>query len=188
MWRSMIAFLVVAPLALAATPGQQLFAVAKDKSLLRYHVTHKLHAVDAESHELDGKAALQPDGTVQIMVRAPISGFRSGDSNRDTHMFEAMEAHRFPFVTFKGLSRIQAPAKYPATIDAAVQGELDLHGRKQAEAVQLRVEMRSATEWHVTGGLKISLDKYAVERPSLLLVKLEDECTVDLDLQLAPAQ
>ena len=186
MTRSILLGLAIA-LAATAAPAAGIYSVVKEHSTLRYDVKHKLHVVSAESHEMEGKALLKPDGSVQLMVRAPVTSFRSGDGNRDEHMQETMDAQAFPYVVYKGVAKIQPPTSYPATMDVAVAGELDFHGRKHPETVQLKVEMRSATDWHVTGGFIISLDKYQVERPSLLLIKLEDACKIDLDLQLAGA-
>ena len=181
--RSILLALAVS-VAATAGPGDRVYSVVKDHSTLRYDVKHKLHEVSAESHEMEGKALLKPDGTVQLMVRAPVASFRSGDGNRDEHMLETMDAQAYPFVIYKGVAKIQPPASYPATLDVPITGELDFHGRKHPETVQLKVEMRSATDWHVTGGMSVSLDRYQIERPSLLLIKLEDECKIGLDLQL----
>jgi hypothetical protein len=48
--------------------------------------------------------------------------------------------------------------------------------------------MTSATAWHVTGTFNVSLDKYSIERPALLLVKIADACEMALDLTLAGAK
>ncbi len=173
--------------ALLLVSAASLFSVAKDGSLLRYTVKHKLHVVSAESHEVEGKARLMPDGTVQLMVRAAVASFRSGDGNRDEHMLETTAAQSNPFVTFKGLAHLQAPASYPATVSLSIPGELEFHGQKNPETIPVTVEMASAQEWHVTAAFDVSLDRYKIERPSLLLVPIEDACHLDLDLRLAPS-
>ena len=44
--------------------------------------------------------------------------------------------------------------------------------------------LKSPTKLRASGMLRVSLEAYAIERPSLLLLPIEDACTVDLDLSL----
>ncbi len=188
-FRLLLAFaLLAAAGARADAPADHVLSLVSPASTMRYHIVHKLHTVEATSTDLDGKAMFKADGTVQVMVRAKVSGFRSGDTNRDEHMMEVMEAASFPTVTFKGLAKIPPPASYPAKADIAVAGELELHGKKFPETINVHVDMTSATAWHVTGTFNVSLDKYSIERPALLLVKISDACEMALDLTLAGAK
>lgn len=184
-WLTLVAALLPAGSFAAGTPRQ--FSVVADKSTLKYNVVHKLHEVSAESRAVEGKAAVLADGRVQLMLRAPIASFKSGDGNRDEHMQETMQALAFPSVTFKGVTTLAAPAAYPAKVQLTIDGELDFHGEKAREQVPVTVEFTSATSAHVTGGMSVSLDKYKIERPSLLFVKLEDACKIDIDLTLQGA-
>ena len=178
--------LLFAPLALdAGAPPASLYSVNPAKSLLRYNVKHKLHEVSAEAHQLEGKVALRPDGSAQVMVRAKVADFRSGDGNRDEHMLETLHAANFPLVSFKGVARFALPAAYPATQQVQLDGELDFHGRKKRETFPVTVELQSPTDLHVTGRLSVSLDAYGVERPSLLLMPIDDACLIDLDLSFS---
>lgn len=174
----LLALLIAAPVVLDVQAGS---------STLKYEVKHKLHEVSAEAHQMEGKVALLPDGTVQVMVRAKVADFKSGDGNRDEHMQETMESAKFPYVVFKGVGKLAKPAAYPATLPITVKGELDFHGRKKPETVELTAELKSPQAAHATGTLTVSLDAYGVERPSLLLVPINDACVVQLDLQLAEA-
>jgi polyisoprenoid-binding protein YceI len=101
-------------------------------------------------------------------------------------MLETMEAGRFPHVVFKGVGTLAAaPAGKPAPL--TLRGELELHGVKRAIEVPVTVELGQDGTARVKGRLTVSLDAHGVERPSLLLVKLEDACTVTLDLVLRRA-
>jgi len=177
--------LVAASGALAQAAGDRLLAVVPAQSTLGYRIVHKLHEVEASSSDLEGKALAKADGTVQVMVRTKVAGFRSGDTNRDEHMLEVMEGAQYPTVTFKGLAKIAPPAAYPASLDVSLSGELEMHGRKFPETIPVHVEMTSPAHWRVTGKFDVSLDKYGVERPALLLVKIEDACHMTIDLTLA---
>lgn len=166
---------------LALAAGPRLFAIPPQGAKLTYDVVHKLHEVRADSTAAEGKAAISPDGTVQAMVRVPVSSFLSGDGNRDEHMLETMEASRFPMVTLKLLGKVKPPETLPATVTASFKGELEMHGQKNAEAVEATIVFASATEARVTAKLTVSLERYRIERPSLLFVKLDDACKVEVN-------
>ena len=146
----------------AQAAGDRVFSLVPQQSTMRYKIVHKLHEVEATSTDLEGKALAKADGTVQVMVRAKVAGFRSGDTNRDEHMLEVMEGASFPTVTFKGLARITQPAAYPTSFDVPIAGELEMHGKKFPETINVHVDMPSADRWRVTGNFDVSLDKYGV--------------------------
>lgn len=159
-------------------------AVDKDTSTANYTIVHKLHTVEATSKKVDGKVLIKPDGTVLVQMVTPVASFVSGSSGRDEHMQETMEVTKYPSVGFKGRGSITIPSSYPDTLKVDVKGELDFHGRKKEETIPVQVAFDSATQAHVTGTFNVSLDKYEVDRPSLLLVKINDDCRIDLNLAL----
>ncbi len=170
--------------ALAAAPEGRPLSLDPAKSILGFRVVHKLHKVHGQSHSLQGKALISPGGDVRVMVRAPVSSFDSGEANRDANMRDTLEAARFPFVTFKAVGKFSAPRDYPASVDVALDGELDFHGHKHPEQILVKVEFKDPRELRVTSRFEVSLEKYAVDRPSLLFVKVEDACTIELDFWL----
>jgi polyisoprenoid-binding protein YceI len=168
---------------LAQTSADTTYYVDTHKSTLRYGIVHKFHKVHAESKLVQGKAALKPDGSLQVMIRAPVGSFESGDGNRDEHMRETMEEPKYPYVTYKGVAKL-AGGVLPSKLDLVLDGQLDFHGRKQAEKVPVHIDNAGPTGAHATGHFVVSLDRYQVERPSLLLIKIDDACAIDFDLQL----
>ncbi|MGC4119750.1 MAG: YceI family protein [Myxococcales bacterium] len=167
-----------------APPSPKMLALDPAKSTLTYGIVHKLHKVSAECKAVEGKAALLPDGKVQLMVRAPVSAFKSGDANRDEHMQEVLETGKYGFVTFKAVAQATPPSTFPATTTLTVSGQLDFHGRKRTESVPLQLEWSSPTEVRVKTTFTVSLDAYEVQRPSLLFMKIDDACTIGVDLSL----
>lgn len=163
-----------APLDLAVRPG----------SILSYRLVHKLHEVTGVSRAVEGKARLQPGGTVQVMVRSRVDAFDSGNGNRDAHMLEATEAARFPFVTLKAVAAVASPASYPARVEATLRGELSFHGVSRPVEVPVTVSFATARQAQVIGQVTISLEAHAVERPSLLFVKVDDTVVVTAGLSL----
>jgi polyisoprenoid-binding protein YceI len=180
-----LALLLLVPAAALAQGPARTYAV-KEGSTLSYTLIHKLHEVKGTAKRLDGKARLLPDGTLQVAVRARVEDFDSGNSNRDAHMKEATEAARFPLIDFKGVSSgVKAPARLPATVPVTVKGRLTFHGVTRAVEVPLQVTFTKDGQVKADGRFEISLEAFEVERPSLLMVKVQDALVLALALQLA---
>ncbi|HEY5677207.1 MAG TPA: YceI family protein [Myxococcales bacterium] len=147
---------------------------------LTYTVVHKLHEVHGTTHEVEGRALAQPDGTVKVQVRAKVASFDSGNSNRDEHMREVTHEATHPYAQVKGtLTGVTLPLRGPA--QAVLHALIELNGETQSEDVPVRLEPAE-------GGVRakfsfpISLDALKVERPQLLLVKVDDRATIAGDL------
>ncbi len=167
---------------LAATlPSQGAFSVDSSASTIQYTIVHKLHRVEGTSHEIEAKAVLKEDGSILTMVRVPVASFRSGDANRDEHMLEAMDAGKFPYVVFKGIARLVAAHELPSG-PLPMNGELDFHGVKTPLTVSVTVLQRPDGSLQARGIFGVSLDAHHVERPSLLFVKIDDDCRIAFDV------
>jgi polyisoprenoid-binding protein YceI len=170
--------------ALAQAPART-YSV-KDGSTVSYKLIHKLHEVVGTAKPSEGKARLLPDGTLQVVVRAKVEDFDSGNGNRDAHMKEATEAAKFPLIEFKGVATgFKVPEKFPAEVPVTVKGKLTFHGVTQAQEVPLKARFTSAKDVSAEGTFNISLEGYGVERPSLMMVKVEDALVLELKLALA---
>ena len=182
---SILALLLLVPAAALAQGAPRTYAV-KDGSTLSYTLIHKLHEVKGTAKRVEGKARLLPDGTLQVAVRARVEDFDSGNSNRDAHMKEATEAARFPLIDFKGVSSgVKPPARLPATVPVTVKGRLTFHGVTRAVEVPLQVTFAKDGQVKADGRFEVSLEAFKVERPSLLMVKVQDALVLGLALQLA---
>ena len=167
-----------------AQGGARTYGV-QDGSALTYTLIHKLHEVKGTAKRLEGKARLLPDGTLQVAVRARVEDFDSGNANRDAHMKEATDASRFPLIDFKGVaSSVRVPAKLPATLPVTVKGRLTFHGVTRPVEVPLQVTFQSPAKADATGRFEISLEAFQIERPSLLMVKVQDALVLDLAVKL----
>lgn len=169
---------------LAAPPVQgRTFTLDAGASRVAFHVTHKLHAVDGVASALEGRAVLTPDGRVLAMVRLPVAGLDTHESNRDANLRAVMEAGKFPFITFKAVTTTVVPAAHGPTVPLELSGELDVHGVRRAVTVSVEAVLDGGTV-RVHGRFDVSLDAHHIERPALLFVKVDDACRVDLDLVL----
>src|SRR5437870_13217458 len=117
---ALVAFLLCAP-----PPGQLLDL---REGSLTYTVVHRLHEVRATSHQVEGRALAQPDGTAKVQVRVRVATFDSGNSNRDEHMREATHEQSHPYAEVKGtITAVAMPLqqRQEATFHRAV--ELNAH-------------------------------------------------------------
>ena len=169
----------------ALLPGDapRTFAVAGG-STLTYHLMHALHRIDGVSHAVEGRARLLPDGTIQVMVRARVDSFDSGNSNRDAHMLEVTDAARRPFVVLKAVAEGVRVERYPAELDVPLRGTLELHGVTRDVTLTAKVRFDSPEKAEVTASFPVSLTAHAVERPSLLFMKVDDRLEISARLSL----
>lgn len=158
----------------------QKYSVKKDASSLTYKLKHKLHEVVGTAKPSVGVARLKADGTLQVQVRANVKDFDSGNGNRDAHMQEVTEAAKFPLVELKGeVKNFKMPDTFPAKVPVTFEGGLTFHGIKKDVQFPMTVVFNSATEAVAEGSFDISLDAYKVERPSLLMVKVDDKLVLE---------
>lgn len=156
------------------------YAVKKDASSLTYKLKHKLHEVEGKAKPSNGVAALLADGTLQVQVRANVKDFDSGNGNRDAHMQEVTEAAKFPLIEFKGKAEgVKVPTSFPAKVPVTLDGKLTFHGITQDIKVPMTVVFNSDKEAVAEGSFDISLDAFKVERPSLLMVKVDDKLVLE---------
>jgi polyisoprenoid-binding protein YceI len=190
MKRSSLAVLVsllvsTSALAQEAANAARLYSVRPAESALVYRLKHKLHEVEGKARPTEGKARLLPDGTLQVAVRANVADFDSGNENRDAHMKEATEAAKFPTIEFKGVAGgLKLPTSFPAEQAVVLKGQLTFHGMKQPVEVPMKVVFTSAEDVTAEGRFQISLEAYKVERPSLMLVKVDDALDLETKFQL----
>ena len=179
---SLVALLAAAP------PGARDFTLSPDSSL-GYKLVHKLHTVEGTAKGAQGSARVLADGTVQVVARAEVAAFDSGNGNRDTHMKEVTESARFPQVEFKGIGKgFVLPAQYPAKVSLSLSGRLTFHGQQAPVSLTVEVTAEGEGKLKVDGTFPISLDAFKVERPSLMFVVVDDKVDIVLHLVLEGAK
>ncbi|HYO53667.1 YceI family protein [Archangium sp.] len=184
---ALLASLLLSTSALAqeAANAARMYSVRPGDSSLTYRLKHKLHVVEGKARPTEGKARLLPDGTLQVAVRANVADFDSGNSNRDAHMKEVTEATKFPTLEFKGVATgVKVPTAFPSEHAVVLKGQLTFHGVKQTMEVPMKVVFTSAREVSAEGHFQISLESFKVERPSLLMVKVDDALDLVTKFQL----
>lgn len=142
----------------------------KKSSKVEYAMKHPLHSWEAVSKE--SKSIIVFNDKSQkieaVAVIIPIKSFDSGNSNRDSHAIEVLEALKFPNVTFTA-SSIQESG-----IDLFIKGNLSFHG--VTKPLELKVQqVISKTNRKVTGDFVINMTDFNVDPPGLMGLKTEEK-------------
>jgi polyisoprenoid-binding protein YceI len=157
-------------LCIAVATGQTKTVEAiKDASTITYRINHTLHHIEATSK--DGWFRVELDPAKQeirsVSAQVDVMTFDSGNSNRDSHAMEVVEAIKYPDVTFVSTSVSQ----YGDSLSVA--GKLTLHG------VTKDIVMKGSSTWtqnklDVQGSFDLSITAFKMERPALLMIPVDD--------------
>lgn len=165
----------------ARADGPQTFDLREGS--LTYTVKHPAHVVKGVTHAVEGRALVQPGGGLKVQVRAKVASFDSGNSNRDEHMREVTHEPAHPYVQIKGTaSGVTLPISAP--MEVKLNGTLDFNGVQKPEKITVHLEP-SDDGVRAKFSLSFSLGAFKVERPELLLVKIDDKATVEGELVFA---
>lgn len=158
-------------LGLGATYAQvRKIEAIKDESSITYKLTHPLHEIEAVSKE--GYCAIDADPAAKIIkhtyVKVAVTSFNSGNSSRDSHAMEVVDALSFPDAKFVSTNIEQQGDNLKVT------GKMTFHG------VTNMITFQAYAKWNgdklaITGSFVLSLTAFKVERPSLLMVPVKDE-------------
>jgi polyisoprenoid-binding protein YceI len=175
---------LLSALLLAAAAGEpQAFDLRE--GTLSYTVVHKLHQVKGTTHALEGRALVQPGGTLRVQVRAKVATFDSGNSNRDEHVREATHEPAHPYVQIKGTaSGVRLPISAP--IDVNLDGTLDFNGVQKPQKIVVHLEPQKEGV-RARFSFPISMEAFRIERPELLFVKVDDQMQIAGELLFAEA-
>jgi polyisoprenoid-binding protein YceI len=141
----------------------------KDSTAVTYHLDHPLHTIEATSTDASFHAEIDSASNSISSVKAHVDvmTFNSGNSNRDSHAMEVIDALTYPDVSFSS-TKIDT-----AGDGLAVTGNVTFHGITK-EVVATVVPRRTHEILSVTGGFNLSLTDFKIDRPSLLMVPVGD--------------
>lgn len=143
----------------------------KATSVITYSMKHPMHAWEGTSRDVN--CAVMYDDQAQrltsVAVVVKVSTFDSGNANRDSHAIEAMEGIKYPNVSFTS-QEIEVGTNGNMTI----KGNLTFHGVAKPMVVQATSKTANG-KMTVEGGFDFKLTDFKVERPSLMMVAVEDE-------------
>ena len=167
--------LALLTLALATTAAAQPRTAVVDPaaSTLAYTGHHPTHDWTGTSRQVSGTVTLDPAAPERsrVVLAVPAASFDSGNGSRDAKMRRIVEAETYPEVRFTSTS--VAVERWDRTASGysgawRVRGRLSFHGR--THAVEIPVQVRVAgRRVEATGAFAVSLDRFEVERPRLVV-------------------
>lgn len=169
---SLIIFLFLSFVLSAQT--KQIEAIKKESSIT-YQLTHPLHEIESSSK--DSHCVISVDvekkEITQVSVQVDVTTFNSGNSSRDSHAMEVIDALSYPEANFTSTNISQNGDSLK------VYGKLTFHG------ITKDIKITAASKWAnnkliVNGKFEISLTAFKVERPSLLMIPSKDELKFSL--------
>jgi polyisoprenoid-binding protein YceI len=146
----------------------------KEESSMTYRMVHPLHKIEATSKEVVYELETDP-GTKQfkkVSGWVDVTTFDSGNSNRDSHAMEVIDAITYPDAKFEGTGFAQ---KGDSLI---ITGNVTFHGITR-EMTAGAVCRWSEGRLEVDGSFELSLAAFKIERPSLLMIPVEDGLSFD---------
>jgi polyisoprenoid-binding protein YceI len=147
----------------------------RNESSMTYRLVHPLHKVEATSKDVRYRLTSDPARKEITSVTAvvDVTTFDSGNSNRDSHAMEVIDAISFP------------EASFVSTVVTQTGDSLTVNGKLTFHGVTKDVVARLAAQWSgssvvVQGGFTLSLTAFGIDRPSLLMIPVEDALTFSL--------
>jgi polyisoprenoid-binding protein YceI len=181
---ALLALLVALAARADAPPGARMLELRSGS--ITYTLVHKLHRVQGTCQKLEGRALVLPDGSAKVQVRAPLASFDSGNSNRDAHMREATHELQHPHVTVKGtMTGFSLPLG--AAAEKTLQATVELNGERRTLPVQVQLSPEG-DKVRARFAFLVSLDAFKIERPELLLIKVDDEVKLEGELLFEEAR
>jgi polyisoprenoid-binding protein YceI len=138
-------------------------------STMTYVLVHPLHTIEAVSKDVayQLEAEVRAKSLKHVSGQVDVTTFDSGNSNRDSHAMEVIDAISFPEASFTSTS-IEVDGD-----SLTIKGKLTLHGVTRDVVARAR-ETWTPEKLVVTGGFAVSLTEFKIDRPSLLMIPVED--------------
>ena len=154
----------------ALAPAQvKHLACLKDQSSMTYRLVHPLHKIEATSKDVVYDLEADPVAHTfkHVAGTVDVTTFDSGNSNRDSHAMEVIDAIDYPDASFEGSGFIQRGDSLYAC------GKITFHG------ITKDVTIGAVPHWtesrlEVDGSFSLSLTEFKIDRPSLLMIPVDD--------------
>lgn len=166
-------FLIVLFITLWATTSysqkRKLNANPKESSVV-YNMSHPLHDWDARAKEFKSIIAFndQSNKIEAIAVVIPVKSFDSGNSNRDSHALEELEALKYPNVSFTCSDIV-----YKGN-EITLKGKLNFHGVEKPLTLKCSQKV-DTKQLQVTGNFNVNMTDYGVKPPGLMGMTTKEE-------------
>ncbi len=155
--------------------SQNTFMINNEKSTISYNAKHVLHAWDGVNDNISG-VIIYDSVISKIAIAAKVVDFDSGNSGRDSHSLEVLEALKFPNIKF-----------YSDDISTqgnaiTFNGDIEFHGQKKPITVLGTIDDNESLI-NVTGKFQIIPTEFSIKLPSFMLIEMEDYLNISFDVQ-----
>lgn len=151
--------------------SQELKNIDTTKSSISYSGNHFLHKWSAENNNLSGLIKIDNEKIVNIGIVAKVADFKSGNSSLDSNSYRVLEALKFPNIIFKSISI----ENLKETLN--IKGVIQFHGIDKNIDVNAEL-IKNENTTQINGKFTLSLSDFSVDRPSLLLRKVDDQIII----------
>jgi polyisoprenoid-binding protein YceI len=151
--------------------------IRADKSLssITYGMKHALHAWTGTSKEVACAAETNAEGLItRVAATVKVKSFDSQNSNRDAHMLEVTDALTHPNITFSSTTVT------PESNGYLVKGNLSFHGVTKPFEARVTEAQKNGRRM-ISGRFIFLLEDFGIERPTLMLVKTDNEVEVSFE-------
>ena len=155
--------------------SQELKNIDTTKSSISYSGNHFLHKWSAENNNLSGLIKIDNENILNIGIVAKVSDFKSGNSSLDSNSYRVLEALKYPNIIFKSLSIEEVDGMLN------IEGLIEFHGIERSIDVIVK-SSNIENNNQLFGEFTINLSDFSVERPSLLLQKIDNQITIVFEL------
>ncbi len=155
--------------------SQEIKRINSDSSSINYSGNHFLHKWSAENRNITGLVNVEDENIVNIGVIAKVSDFKSGNSSLDSNALRVLEAFQFPNIIFKSISIETQDNK------VQIDGLIEFHGIEKGISVLANLN-KIDDEFKLNGEFTINLSDFSIDRPSLLLRKIDEEIYINFNL------
>ena len=155
--------------------SQTTLMINNENSTINYEAKHVLHAWEGVNNNISG-VIIYENEISKIAIAAKVVDFDSGNSGRDSHSLEVLEALKFPNIKFYS-DDISVEG------DAIIfNGDIEFHGQK--EPIQVVGTFNDNDDLIIiTGKFQIIPTKFSIKLPSFMLIEMEDYLNISFDFQ-----
>ena len=112
-------------------------------------------------------------GTLTFSV--PVKFIKTGNEKRDEHMYELVEAEKYPNIVFKGKFIGGFNFKRNETQSVQAKGDFSLAGTTRQINIPINLELVSEGTIQLNTSWSLLITDYNLERPSFAFIKVKDK-------------
>ena len=155
--------------------SQELKNIDTTKSSISYSGNHFLHKWSAENNNLSGLIKIDDENILNIGIVAKVVDFKSGNSSLDSNSYRVLEALKFPNIIFKSTNISSLNGQ------SIIKGLIQFHGIEKN--INVNVELNNIdNSTQINGEFTLNLSDFSIDRPSLLLKKIDNEIKIEFIL------